>query len=183
MVIWLLYSTWLNYVNCLMREGLVQLLGLQSSIFARVHTFGKACGAHGAIILGSRLLKDYLVNFSRAFIYTTALPEASVAAIEASYRVFPQLHNERKHLAQLIHQFQSAACRYQLLKSDTPIQVVVIPGNDQVKNQSQKLQDNNLDVRAILYPSVPKDQERLRIVLHSFNTSEEVSNMVTVLNK
>jgi 8-amino-7-oxononanoate synthase len=164
-------------------EGLVQLLGLQSSIFARVHTFGKACGAHGAIILGSRLLKDYLVNFSRAFIYTTALPEASVAAIEASYRVFPQLHNERKHLAQLIHQFQSAACRYQLLKSDTPIQVVVIPGNDQVKNQSQKLQDNNLDVRAILYPSVPKDQERLRIVLHSFNTSEEVSNMVTVLNK
>jgi 8-amino-7-oxononanoate synthase len=65
-------------------EGLVQELGLQKDCFARVHTFGKALGCHGAFIAGSELLRDYLINFSRSFIYTTALPEASIRAIRTA---------------------------------------------------------------------------------------------------
>ena len=52
-------------------EGLVQSLGLQDHIFARIMTFGKGLGCHGAAILGSAELKNYLVNFARSFIYTT----------------------------------------------------------------------------------------------------------------
>lgn len=55
-------------------KGRVQELNLEKEIFARVHTFGKGLGCHGAVVLGSNLLRDYLINFSRAFIYTTALP-------------------------------------------------------------------------------------------------------------
>ncbi|HSZ87093.1 MAG TPA: aminotransferase class I/II-fold pyridoxal phosphate-dependent enzyme, partial [Puia sp.] len=66
-------------------EGLVQQLNLQEKCFARMHTFGKALGCHGAVILGSETLKNYLINFSRAFIYTTSLPEISVEAIKNSY--------------------------------------------------------------------------------------------------
>lgn len=163
-------------------EGLIQSLGLQNKCFARVHTFGKACGAHGAIVLGSQTLKNYLINFSRSFIYSTALPEASIAAIKTSYEILPELNKERKHLNQLINQFQQAKFRFEILKSETPIQVIIIPGNDEVKKEALKFQEKHLDIRPILHPSVPKGQERLRIVLHSFNTNEEVARIITNLS-
>jgi len=159
-------------------EGLVQQLQLQQKIFCRIHTFGKAVGCHGGVVLGSQQLKDYLINFARSFIYSTALPEHSVACIKGSYAIFPTMYNERLHLKNMIAYFQQADIKYQKLVSHTPVQVVVIPGNDAVKMVADKLQQNNLDVRAILYPTVPKGAERLRIVLHAFNTMEELDLLI-----
>ena len=162
-------------------EGLVQDLQLQADIFARIHTFGKACGCHGAVVLGSQALQDYLINFARSFVFSTALPEQSVAAIMNSYRLFPEMNEERKQLKALIERFQSAVTGFDKLVSDTPIQVVIIPGNGKVKEVAGNLQENGFDVRAILYPTVPKGTERLRIVLHAFNTNEEVDKLVADL--
>lgn len=162
-------------------EGLVQQLQLPSKCFARIHTFGKAVGCHGAVVLGSETLKNYLINFSRPFIYSTALPETSIAAILAAYAAFPSMKAERQQLKQLITTFQQSSISYQKLVSDTPIQVVLVPGNDAVKEVAAKLQSANLDVRAILYPTVPKDSERLRIVLHAFNTTEELERLIKTL--
>lgn len=158
-------------------EGLVQHLGLQQQCFARIHTFGKAVGCHGAIILGSEQLRDYLVNFSRSFIYSTALPEESVAAICSAYELFPGMQKERTHLQQLITSFQQAPGKYEKLVSATPIQIVIIPGNDQVKAVANALQAAGLDVRPILYPTVPAGKERLRIVLHAFNSMDELQQV------
>jgi 8-amino-7-oxononanoate synthase len=163
-------------------EGLVQQQNLHTEIFCRIHTFGKACGCHGAAVLGSNELRHYLVNFARSFIYTTALPEHSVAAINASYDTFPLLGDERTHLKQLIHRFQQSELRYEKLNSPTPIQVVVIPGNKAVKAAAEKLQEEGLDVRPILYPTVPAGKERLRIVLHAFNTIEELEKLIELLS-
>ena len=162
--------------------GLIQALNLQRACFARVHTFGKACGAHGAIVLGSELLRNYLINFCRSFMYTTAPPPVSVAAIRTSYLIFPQLDAERRHLAQLIEQFQAASLPYKKLVSHTPVQGVVVPGNSQVKQVAAQLQERGFDIRPILYPTVPKGEERLRIVLHAFNTEEEVGKLMRCLN-
>lgn len=164
-------------------EGLVQQLGLQEQCFARIHTFGKAVGCHGAVVLGSDTLRQYLINFSRSFIYTTALPESSVAAIGAAYECFPHRQPERQQLQHLIRQFQAAAIPFQKLPSATPIQVVVIPGNDQVKAVAGRLQAAQLDVRPILSPTVPRGSERLRIVLHAFNTAQEVDRLIQFLNQ
>ena len=162
-------------------EGLTQHLGLQKHVFARVHTFGKACGCHGAVVLGSNALRDYLINFARSFIYSTALPPSAVAAIANSYSLFPTMNKEREHLHNLINYFQSTTIFYPKLVSHTPIQVVIVEGNTEVKRVADLLQNNNLDVRPILYPTVPKGKERLRIVLHSFNTLEEVELLVGLL--
>lgn len=161
-------------------EGLAQHLQLHHRCFARVHTFGKAVGCHGAVVLGSAALRNYLINFSRPFIYTTALPEISVAAICASYNTFPGLAKERKQLGELVATFQSAATnsQYTILQSNTPIQGIVVPGNEAVKQVAALLQKNGLDVRPILYPTVPKGSERLRVVLHSFNTEEDVEKVI-----
>jgi len=163
-------------------EGLVQQLHLQDAVFARVHTFGKACGCHGAVVLGSTALRDYLVNFARSLVYSTSLPEHSVSLIKETYETFPAMLAEREHLQHLIRHFQSATLRFEKLPSDTPIQVVVIPGNEAVKEVATGLQEQQLDVRAILYPTVPRGKERLRIVLHAFNTPEEVNRLINALN-
>src|SRR4051812_37408644 len=102
-------------------EGLVQQSGLQNSVFARVHTFGKACGCHGAVVAGSVDLKNYLINFARSFIYSTALPVHAVHFIQRSYVVFPSMTTERKQLQLLIEQFQKANISYEKLASHTPI--------------------------------------------------------------
>lgn len=162
-------------------EGLVQHLQLQDEVFARVHTFGKACGCHGAVVLGSQTLRDYLINFARSLVFSTSLPEHSVAMIKMSYETFPAMKEERQHLQKLISQFQSAGIRFEKPVSTTPIQAVVIPGNEEAKKAAAALQENNLDVRAILYPTVPKGKERLRIVLHAFNTEEEVKKLLGLL--
>ena len=162
--------------------GLVQKLNLQEECFARIHTFGKACGAHGAIILGSARLKKYLINFCRQFIYTTALPPSVVEGIFISYKIFPGLKKEREKINQLICIFKKAELKFTILPSDTPIQIVMIPGNNQVKKIAQTLQENDFNIRPILYPTVPKDQERLRIVLHAFNTAEEVRGVIKLLS-
>ncbi len=162
-------------------EGLVQHLQLQDKVFARVHTFGKACGCHGAVVLGSQVLREYLVNFARSLVFSTSLPEHSVAMIKASYKTFPGMKAERLYLQQLIQQFQSAPIRFEKLPSNTPIQIVIIPGNAEVKKIAAELQQQDLDVRAILYPTVPKGKERLRIVLHAFNTEEELNTLLHLL--
>jgi len=162
-------------------EGLAQHLQLHTNIFCRVHTFGKACGCHGAVALGSARLRRYLVNFARSFIYTTSLPPHAVAVIKASYGLFPFMRAERVQLQQLVGLLQSATIPYQKLKSQTPIQAVVVPGNDAVKALAGTLQQNGFDIRPILYPTVPKGKERLRIVLHAFNTVAEVQGLVEVL--
>ncbi|MEO8960813.1 MAG: pyridoxal phosphate-dependent aminotransferase family protein [Ginsengibacter sp.] len=162
-------------------EGLVQKIELEKRCFARIHTFGKACGTHGAVVLGSEKLKQYLINFSRQFIYSTSLPPAAVGAIAASYQLFPEMEKERNHLQKLIGVFRNAHLKYKVLYGDTPIQIVIIPGNDEVKKVAAALQESNFDIRAILYPTVPKGQERLRIVLHAFNSVEEVEDVIKIL--
>ena len=163
-------------------EGLVQQLQLQNEIFCRIHTFGKACGCHGAAVLGSQQLRDYLINFARVFIYSTSLPEHAVGVIQLSYKNFPLMVQERSHLQQLINIFSKAVISFEKLDSKTPIQGVIVPGNKAVKALAEKLQQKGLDVRPILYPAVAKEKERLRIVLHAFNTKEELQLLIDTLN-
>ncbi|MEP7257503.1 MAG: 8-amino-7-oxononanoate synthase [Flavitalea sp.] len=163
-------------------EGVCKALGLEDQCFARIYTFGKALGCHGAAVAGSATLYDYLVNFCRPFIYTTALPAAAVGAIRASYALFPGMEQERAYLRGLIDDFRLASKGWTTIDSETPIQALIIPGNERVKNAAAQLQEKGFDIRPILYPTVPEGQERLRIVLHTFNTSEEISRAVEMLN-
>ena len=81
-------------------EGLIQQLNLHDKVFARIITFGKALGCHGAAILGSEQLKNYLVNFARSFIYTTGLSPHSVATIFVAYQHLSKSQQEREKLFQ-----------------------------------------------------------------------------------
>ncbi len=159
-------------------EGCCQSFDVHAKCMARIYTYGKAAGAHGAAIVGSTILKEYLLNFARSFIYTTALPPVSLISIKHAYEQFPEMVKERIHLHKLIGIFRDAVLVHEKLDSNTAIQGVIVPGNDAVRLLAEKIQDAGFDVRPVMYPSVPKGKERLRIVLHAYNTTEELQRLI-----
>ncbi|CAM4311117.1 aminotransferase class I/II-fold pyridoxal phosphate-dependent enzyme [Gillisia limnaea] len=169
-------------------QGLVQELKIQDTVFARIVTFGKALGCHGAAILGSKELKEYLINFSRSFIYTTALPPHSVACILEAYKSLETSNGTNSEVIKLqenIRFFKEETLKNGLntyfIKSESAIHCCIIPGNETVKKLAAKIQANGFDIKAILSPTVPKGKERLRICLHSFNTKEDIQSLVKLL--
>lgn len=165
--------------------GLVDELGLEKRIFARVHTYGKAMGAHGSAILGSLTLRNYLINYARSFIFTTALPTHSLLAVKGGYDWLKKHPELRVKLKQNIAFFIENARTFfgnKLLKSDTAIQSVIIPGNENAKRVAAAAQEAGYAVKAIVFPTVPKGQERIRICLHAFNTEEEILGVIGALN-
>ena len=168
-------------------EGLVQEEGIQHKIFARLNTFGKAPGCHGAVILGSKGLKNYLVNFSRSLIYTTALPPHSVATILSVYQEFINEISEIQQLKNNIHFFRNQIEELEIKKHFIPsisaIQSCIIPGNEKVKNIAKILKQEGFEVKPILSPTVPKGSERLRFCLHSFNSENEIREVLKKLTK
>ena len=165
-------------------EGLVQQLNLQDSVFARIITFGKALGCHGAAVLGSEQLKNYLVNFARSFVYTTGLSPHSVATIFVAYQHLAKSLQEREKLFQNIAYFESCLpTSISHLPSKSTIHSIIIPGNERVKSIAHQLQQNGFDVKPILSPTVPESQERLRFCLHSFNSEQEIRDVLTELRK
>ncbi|MCI9844403.1 aminotransferase class I/II-fold pyridoxal phosphate-dependent enzyme [Flavobacterium pectinovorum] len=166
-------------------EGLIQYLQLHHRIFARIMTFGKGLGCHGAVILGNTDLKEYLVNFARSFIYTTGLSPHSVATILIAYQ---QLEIEKETIEKLRQnivffnqQKNLLGLKPMFVRSKSAIQSAIIPGNENAKRLAQQLQDKGFDVKPILSPTVPEGQERLRFCIHSYNSQEEISLVLELL--
>jgi 8-amino-7-oxononanoate synthase len=166
-------------------EGIIQSQQLQNKVFARIMTFGKGLGCHGAAILGNADLIEYLVNFSRSFIYTTGLSPHSVATILVAYQNLLQ-SNELQKLKENItffnQQKQLLGIKPVFVYSKSAIHSAIIPGNNKVKNIAAQLQEKGFEVKAILSPTVPEGQERLRFCLHSYTTELEMKNVLTELN-
>jgi 8-amino-7-oxononanoate synthase len=165
--------------------GLAVAKGLHERLFARVMTFGKAPGCHGAFIVGSRQLRDYLVNFSRPFIYSTALPLHDLAVVRCSVAHFSKREDLRRQLFSLVDYFRNAALAHSipLTASHSAIQAVIVPGNENARKLAAACREKKLDVRAILSPTVPEGKERLRIILHSFNSEGEVDDLVKIIGE
>jgi len=166
-------------------EGVIQSQQLQNKVFARIMTFGKGLGCHGAAILGSSELKEYLVNFARSFIYTTGLSPHSVATILVAYQNLNQsveLQKLKENITFFNQQKQLLGIKPLFVYSKSAIHSAILPGNDKVKNIAAQLQEKGFEVKAILSPTVPEGQERLRFCLHSYTTEQEMKNVLTELN-
>lgn len=161
--------------------GLATSLSLEKQIPVRILTFGKAMGVHGACVCCSEPVRNYLVNFSRPFIYTTAMPDHSLAAIRCSFQ-FLQEHRElRNALTKKIDMFRQH-CTFDT-DSATAIQPVIVGGNDETRAAAANLQSKGYDVRPVLSPTVRVGTERLRICLHVYNRDEDIVRLAEELNQ
>ena len=165
--------------------GLVQQKQLENKIFARVFTFGKALGSHGAAVLGSATLIKFLVNYCRSFIYTTALPPHSIAQNIVSYNELSvKKHNSllMENTSYFLNMVNKLGLVSRFVHSNSAIQSCIIPGVSNVKRIAKELGNAGFSVLPILSPTVPKNQERLRFCIHSFNSKTEIKEVLLTLN-
>jgi 8-amino-7-oxononanoate synthase len=167
-------------------EGILCFLGIQDEVFIRVNTFGKALGSHGAVVLGPKELKDYLINFSRSLIYTTALPEIALNSIKIKHDKMSNQSHNKLQISTLCNLFNFLIEDSEIdwkKKGIGPIFSLIIPGNEAVKAVANLLQSQGFDIRPILSPTVKLGEERLRIIIHAFNKEEEVRSLVNSLEE
>ncbi|MEZ4809591.1 MAG: 8-amino-7-oxononanoate synthase [Allomuricauda sp.] len=167
-------------------KGMLQQLGLEQEVFARIVTFGKALGCHGAAVLGCNSLKNYLINFARSLIYTTALPPHTLATVLASYQQLKERgeqpsHALRENILYFKQQIVELGIESVFIESYSAIQCAIVSGNEKVKRISGTLQAEGYDVKPILSPTVKEGEERLRFCLHAYNTKEEISRVLSIL--
>ncbi|KAF9200141.1 hypothetical protein BGZ49_009656 [Haplosporangium sp. Z 27] len=168
-------------------RGMVNEMGLESRVFARLHTFSKALASNGAALVGPKILREYLINYARPLIYSTFTSFSNLASIKSAYQML--IAGETVELVDkvkgLIKYFRSniQIPEHMLLPSITPIQGIVMDGNAKVNALSQELIRAGLNVKPIRFPTVPKGKERVRICLHSHNTIDQVERLIQIVQK
>jgi len=187
-----------NNANSIGGTGVLAAMELEShpALFASVHTFGKAAGCHGAVLCcSSRRLRDYLLNYARPFIYSTALPMHSLVTMKCSYETMISREGEERRrcafaLVRLFRQLvdnmlgNATVSNIALCPSDSPIQALLVPGNDICIEFCRVMQEcYGILLYPIRAPTVARGQERVRIILHAHNTSGQVSHLVECMDK
>ncbi len=148
-------------------------------------TLGKAIGTAGAFIAGSHELIEYLIQTTRTYTYTTAMPPAIAAATRASLKIIEHEGERREILNQHIQQFKKGANELgiELMPSDTAIQPIVVGSTEKAIKTSEQLQKGGVLVTAIRPPTVPEGTARLRITFSTAHTTEDIAILLTALEK
>ena len=164
--------------------GIVEHFGLGvDDVPVLIGTLGKACGTAGAFVAGSEALIEALVQFARAYIYTTSQQPPLACATLKSLELLRRETWRREHLAALIRQFREGAQQMglQLMDSPTPIQPIVIGDSAQALRLSRLLRERGLLVTAIRPRTVPAGSARLRVTLSAAHSEAQVQLLLNAL--
>lgn len=148
-------------------------------------TLGKAAGVAGAFIAGTEDLIEWLVNRVRTYIYTTAQPPLLAAAVSASLKLIAGEPWRRQRLAELIARLKSgvAGLPWPLMASESPIQPLLVGGNEDALRLAEGLRERGILIPAIRPPTVPQGQARLRISLSAGHTAGDVDALLAALRE
>lgn len=155
---------------------------LESEKIIKVATFGKAFGSHGAVVLGSKDVVLYLMNFARSFIYTTALSLESVTRLISAFQWIQKAERERIRLRTIIDYYVDQTEQKQWDANRSPIQYHPLHSIDW-SSLSRLLEDHAIAIKPIFPPTVPQGEERLRISLHSYNTKSEIDLLLQCIEQ
>jgi len=146
-------------------------------------TLGKAFGAFGAYVAGSRALIDWLVNACPGFIYTTALPPAVLGAVDAALDLIPGMDHERAQLARNSQRLRDALAlrNYDTLNSTTQIVPAVIGSEADALAAARRMEDAGILVIAIRPPTVAPGTSRLRLTLNSALGEDDMQQLLAAV--
>ena len=154
-------------------------------IDAYIGTFGKAVGTFGAFICGSQELINILIQKSKPYIYSTALPPAlvqttleSINMIMGDKKIVDSLHSNIAYFKKLTNEL-----KININNSDTPIQTISIGNPKTVMDICNKAKQSNIFIQGIRYPTVPRNQDLLRINLTSGHSKKQIQSLIEFLKQ
>lgn len=165
-------------------RGIAAELGIEREILAIVHTCGKTLASAGAFVCGGSALKEYLINHTRTFIFSTAMPPYLAGQIRAALDLAYQAESARIHLRQIASSLRDglAAAGINFGASTTHILPILLGSNEAALHVASELQRNGFAAKAIRPPTVPPDTARLRISLTSQITRDQVYRLVAAID-
>ncbi|HBQ40053.1 MAG TPA: 8-amino-7-oxononanoate synthase, partial [Halieaceae bacterium] len=164
--------------------GSLQAAGLtERDVPVLMATLGKALGTSGAFVAGSELLIEALIQSTRNYIYTTAMPPALAAASLTALQLLGEEAWRRTHLEQLIDLFRRGAAQsgLPLMASSSAIQPLLVGDPERAVRLSQRLRERGFLISAIRPPTVPAGTSRLRITLTAAHSPEQVTALLDAL--
>jgi 8-amino-7-oxononanoate synthase len=165
------------------RRGLAEELGVSGKIDVQMGTLGKALGASGGYICGSRALIDYLINRARSFIFSTAPPPAAAATATAGVNLVREAEGKclATQLWQRVKEFQSVFGRLSS-RTQSAISPIILGDENAAIAAATQLRERGIFVPAIRYPSVARGSARLRITLTAAHSAEDIAVLITALH-
>lgn len=173
-------------------SGIVNMLGLEKKVLVRLHTFGKALGCNGAIILCSSIVRSYLINYARPIIFTTFLSYPNLTAIKVAYEwlmagktetlcaylksLIRYMFTRIQGLSPLVNELDDGCVT---LPEACPKSAIFALMMQEPRELAAFCQAAGFVVRAVMHPTVPRGTERVRICLHAGNTHEEIDAFVS----
>ena len=163
--------------------GLAAELGLTGLADVSVVTLSKALGSAGGAVCASAALCDAVVNFGRAYVYSTHLPPSAVAAAEAAIDVMADEPQRQQRVRELSARVRTElrAKGVALPPGDSPIVPITLGSERAALEAARALQDQGLWVLAIRPPTVPRGTSRLRVTLCSEHHDDEIARLVAAL--
>lgn len=157
-------------------EGTVEYFGLKNEIDIIMGTLSKAVASEGGYVAGKSEIIDYLRNFARSFIYSTALSPAVIATSIKSLDIIKEEKERRLNLLELSNWFsiELKSASFNVLESKTPIIPILIGDADVAVNFSKELLTEGIYIPAIRPPSVPENTSRLRVSLMATHSKEDL---------
>jgi len=169
-------------------RGLVCALGVEERVLVRLHTFGKALSSGGAVVLCPPIVRDYLVNYARSLIYTTAMGLPTLAMIKTVYSFLDSGRTvaAQQRLWYLISYLHSAllhlpATPYLALTKELPKSPISFLWSPHPRSLAKWCQERGFVVRPIVPPTVPEGGQRVRVCLHAGNTDTEIDGLVAAV--
>ena len=166
-------------------RGTIEHFGLNPQDLIQMGTLSKAIGTSGGYVAGTASLREYLINTSKAFIYTTAQPPAIAAGASTAIRIIQNEPARRERLRNNRNALHAAltGLGFQLTDSQSPILPIIVKSPERALEMSQALYEAGVYVPAIRPPTVPKHSSRLRLTVSSEHTQEQLETVVRSLEK
>ena len=168
--------------------GVIGESGQGSSSFGNIDivmaTFGKALATSGAFIACDEDMYEYLVNFSRHYIYSTAISPAIAWATKTSVKLARNESWRRDNISQLSQLLTDKLDdSIQIIPSSSSIQAIIIGSEDKALDVCQKLKNKGIWLTAIRPPTVAKNSSRLRVTITAKHKDKDIMYLADTLNE